>query len=226
MPRDRVVLPTPEFSIPAAVFTPVGLVMVIPVDPAGKTVTFGISEALAEPKSRAGWTEYERSGEAARAAKRNYAGEDTQPVRSLIDGTDDAAVRLWAPYSIPDLPTWHRGRVCLIGDAAHALPPNGQGSAQALEDAGVLARLLASEQAVAQGHDRLFAHFERVRRARVETVKKFSKAAGAAKGRSGPWVWWAKKWAMWVYMSWWNGGVFRDTRLMGYDVDEEDILVK
>ncbi|WP_229075968.1 FAD-dependent monooxygenase [Actinoplanes sp. DH11] len=38
---------------------------------------------------------------------------------------------------------WHRGRVVLIGDAAHSCPPTlAQGAAQALEDASVLAELL------------------------------------------------------------------------------------
>lgn len=38
---------------------------------------------------------------------------------------------------------WHRGRVVLIGDAAHSCPPTlAQGAAQALEDAAVLAELL------------------------------------------------------------------------------------
>jgi 2-polyprenyl-6-methoxyphenol hydroxylase-like FAD-dependent oxidoreductase len=38
---------------------------------------------------------------------------------------------------------WHRGRVVLIGDAAHTCPPTlAQGAAQAFEDAAVLAELL------------------------------------------------------------------------------------
>ncbi|WP_040701646.1 FAD-dependent monooxygenase [Nocardia vinacea] len=40
-------------------------------------------------------------------------------------------------------PPWHRGRVVLIGDAAHTCPPTlAQGGAQALEDAAVLSELL------------------------------------------------------------------------------------
>jgi 2-polyprenyl-6-methoxyphenol hydroxylase-like FAD-dependent oxidoreductase len=44
---------------------------------------------------------------------------------------------------------WHRGRVVLIGDAAHTCPPTlAQGAAQALEDAAVLAELLLTHDAV------------------------------------------------------------------------------
>ena len=40
---------------------------------------------------------------------------------------------------------WNRGRVVLIGDAAHACPPTlAQGGSQALEDAAVLTELLLS----------------------------------------------------------------------------------
>ncbi len=42
------------------------------------------------------------------------------------------------------LPSFHRGRVALLGDAAHPMTPNlGQGACQALEDAAVLTRLAA-----------------------------------------------------------------------------------
>jgi 2-polyprenyl-6-methoxyphenol hydroxylase-like FAD-dependent oxidoreductase len=44
---------------------------------------------------------------------------------------------------------WNRGRVVLIGDAAHACPPTlAQGGAQALEDAAVLTELLLSRNVV------------------------------------------------------------------------------
>jgi len=44
---------------------------------------------------------------------------------------------------------WNRGRVVIIGDAAHACPPTlAQGGAQALEDAAVLAELLLGRHAV------------------------------------------------------------------------------
>jgi 2-polyprenyl-6-methoxyphenol hydroxylase-like FAD-dependent oxidoreductase len=44
---------------------------------------------------------------------------------------------------------WNRGRVVLIGDAAHTCPPTlAQGAAQALEDAAVLADLLLARDAL------------------------------------------------------------------------------
>ncbi|GGW82016.1 FAD-dependent oxidoreductase [Streptomyces caelestis] len=43
--------------------------------------------------------------------------------------------------------SWHRGRVVLIGDAAHVCPPTlAQGAAMSLEDASVLAEMLGEEQ--------------------------------------------------------------------------------
>jgi flavin-dependent dehydrogenase len=46
-------------------------------------------------------------------------------------------------WTTTPLPSWHRGNVVLVGDAAHALQPSsGQGACQALEDAEVLARCL------------------------------------------------------------------------------------
>jgi 2-polyprenyl-6-methoxyphenol hydroxylase-like FAD-dependent oxidoreductase len=46
-------------------------------------------------------------------------------------------------------PPWNRGRVVLVGDAAHTCPPTvAQGGAMALEDAGVLAELLLDRDAL------------------------------------------------------------------------------
>ncbi|OAG11552.1 FAD/NAD(P)-binding domain-containing protein [Paraphaeosphaeria sporulosa] len=48
-------------------------------------------------------------------------------------------IGLWQLRDTEPLETWHRGRVILIGDAAHAmLPTQGQGASQAIEDAEAL----------------------------------------------------------------------------------------
>jgi 2-polyprenyl-6-methoxyphenol hydroxylase-like FAD-dependent oxidoreductase len=62
---------------------------------------------------------------------------------------------------------WNRGRVVVVGDAAHSCPPTiAQGAAQALEDAHVLAELLLSREAVDQGLWDAF-HVRRADRARA-----------------------------------------------------------
>ncbi|MEO6943352.1 MAG: FAD-dependent monooxygenase [Lacisediminihabitans sp.] len=57
----------------------------------------------------------------------------------------------WFSQHIVDSP-WNRGRVVVIGDAAHSCPPTiAQGAAQGLEDALVLTELLTDRDAVDQG---------------------------------------------------------------------------
>ncbi|MEU7695229.1 2-polyprenyl-6-methoxyphenol hydroxylase [Microbispora sp. SCL1-1] len=65
-------------------------------------------------------------------------------------------------------PPWNRGRVVLIGDAAHTCPPTiAQGGAQALEDAAVLTELLITHDAVDQD---LWDEFHARRVGRAKTV--------------------------------------------------------
>lgn len=66
-------------------------------------------------------------------------------VRALIAGTDP--IFRWALFDRPPLETWIRGRVTLLGDAAHPMMPfMGQGASQSVEDGLVLARCLAAHR--------------------------------------------------------------------------------
>ncbi|WP_369230751.1 FAD-dependent oxidoreductase [Streptomyces sp. R21] len=63
---------------------------------------------------------------------------------------------------------WHRGRVVLVGDAAHACPPTlAQGAAMSLEDVLVLAELLTSRD---DWDDQLFTDYHDRRLPRVRMV--------------------------------------------------------
>jgi FAD-dependent urate hydroxylase len=65
------------------------------------------------------------------------------------------------------LDTWVRGRVVLVGDAAHATSSNmAEGAAMALEDALVLAECLRYEATPAA-----LSHFEALRRPRTDWVR-------------------------------------------------------
>jgi salicylate hydroxylase len=51
----------------------------------------------------------------------------------------------WALYDREPLPTWTRGRLTLLGDAAHPMLPHlGQGANQSIEDGMALATILAN----------------------------------------------------------------------------------
>jgi len=63
---------------------------------------------------------------------------------------------------------WHRGRVVLVGDAAHCCPPTlAQGAAMSLEDASVLAELLTTRE---DWDDQLFTDYRARRLPRVRMV--------------------------------------------------------
>jgi salicylate hydroxylase len=77
----------------------------------------------------------------------------------------------WGLFTRPLTQNWGRGRIQLIGDAAHAMLPNaGQGACQAFEDAYILARWLAACLDPVEA----FGNFRRIRIPRVHGVQRLS----------------------------------------------------
>lgn len=75
-----------------------------------------------------------------------------QPIPSIIEQTDPLQI---IRTDIRDRPVrfpWGRGRITLLGDAAHPMTPNlGQGGGQAIEDAVTLAECLDQSQTIEHG---------------------------------------------------------------------------
>ncbi|MEV5410492.1 FAD-dependent oxidoreductase [Thermopolyspora sp. NPDC052614] len=100
-----------------------------------------------------------------RALAEGYGGPWTEIAKDITD--PDRINYTWFESLLVDRP-WNRGRVVLIGDAAHACPPTlAQGAAQCLEDAAVLAELLLAADRLDQS---LFDAFMDRRHDRVRTV--------------------------------------------------------
>lgn len=74
-------------------------------------------------------------------------------------------------YDLAPTKKWHKGRVVLLGDAAHATTPNlGQGASQAIEDAYALAESLALHS----DHEAAFRHYVTKRMARAHKIVRIS----------------------------------------------------
>jgi 2-polyprenyl-6-methoxyphenol hydroxylase-like FAD-dependent oxidoreductase len=96
-----------------------------------------------------------------------YAG-DAGPALQLIAATPDFAP-VKPIHTIPRLTRWHTSQMIVMGDAAHApSPTSGQGASLSIEDAVLLATSLRDIQPASAA----FAHFEKLRRPRVEKIIK------------------------------------------------------
>ena len=82
--------------------------------------------------------------EGARAKMRRMFGGWHSPIPRLLEATPADAILKNDTFDRPARRGWSRGRVTLLGDAAHPTTPNmGQGGCMAIEDAAVLAASLA-----------------------------------------------------------------------------------
>jgi salicylate hydroxylase len=83
----------------------------------------------------------------------------------------------WGLYDREPLTRWTQGRLCLLGDAAHAMLPHmGQGANQAIEDAMALATFLRG--ASAADVPEALTRYETLRRDRTAHVQRFSRMNG------------------------------------------------
>lgn len=221
-------VPDSTVSYPSFLWTQAGMLMTVPIDRDAQTIAWGINMELPD-RNRAGWQALQDSGEAIRLAKKDYEHLTIEPIRTILDRANESEARLWATYSIPKLATWHTDKVCLIGDAAHALPPNGQGSGLAFEDAAVLTRLICSTPAslvsatAETGHyHALFERFQQLREGRIEGCREKTKTVSGTKHRTPEWQWALKKWGFRAFF-WWNSYELPFFKQTTYDVDALDL---
>ena len=117
------------------------------------------------------------SGEKLRAELLHLVAGDRTPATEIIRATREI-YPAWPTYDFPTVPVWHRGRMVIIGDAAHATSPAaGQGASMAIEDAVTLGKCLRDVPDV----ERALATYESLRRERVEAVVAAGKRNGEQK---------------------------------------------
>lgn len=117
--------------------------------------------------------------EALRSMFSTWGASSRALVELLLDTHEPS---LWAMWDHTPASTYTKGRIAMMGDAAHATTPfQGQGAGQAIEDALVLATLLAevSDPSMIQN---AFLAFDQVRRVRTQRVVSTSRDAGQLVG--------------------------------------------
>ncbi|KAI0364701.1 FAD/NAD(P)-binding domain-containing protein [Pilatotrama ljubarskyi] len=88
-------------------------------------------------------------------------------------------VNRWAVHTTSPLPSFVSGHVALLGDAAHAMMPyQGAGAGQSIEDAYVLATLLADSRTTRATLDRALHAYDTARRPFAQRVQAASRENG------------------------------------------------
>lgn len=113
----------------------------------------------------------------------------------------------WGQFTGEHAPQWTRGRVTLLGDAAHAmLATFAQGAAMAFEDSYVLAKWLGEHR---DEPERALAGYEAVRKPRATRIQNLSRAEVAFKNISSPIERLKRQWAYLTRFGSTPGGAYR-----------------
>jgi salicylate hydroxylase len=114
--------------------------------------------------------------------RREFAGWDPR-IGSLLQQVQSTF--RWALYDREPLPGWSRGRLSLLGDAAHPMLPHlGQGANQSIEDGMALATIL--KHADAETAPAALLAYERLRRGRVAEVQRGARENGLRYDSANP----------------------------------------
>lgn len=120
-----------------------------------------------------------------KAEVRDFFRDAADPVPALIEATPEDAIFRNRVYDLPTVRPWSRGRVTILGDAAHAMRPNlGQGACIAAEDAVVLGACVRRHRDVATALRR----FEALRRRRTGWIVFWSKQVSVLEYLESRWA--------------------------------------
>lgn len=98
--------------------------------------------------------------------------------QAILGKADPDSLKLWKLWDMKNLPAWNHSRLALIGDAAHPfLPHQGQGAAQAMEDAVALGTVLEKGLTADEVPERLKLYND-IRYERASKVQEFTRLAG------------------------------------------------
>jgi 2-polyprenyl-6-methoxyphenol hydroxylase-like FAD-dependent oxidoreductase len=157
-----------------------GALVLMPEDRQGSVIMVA-KQVRMEQQTREQWDEYARHDRDKMCQLFREGYEDWPPgstARAIIDavcGRNKDSMYLWPYMRMARLERWYskqqQGRVVILGDAAHALPPSsGQGVNQALEDVDSLTKLLLNDHASNEERKDALAGWQQTRQDRIDAI--------------------------------------------------------
>jgi len=107
-----------------------------------------------------------------------YESFDAAVVK-LISKADSNTLKVWKLLDMDEIPKWSKGRLLLLGDAAHPfLPHQGQGAGSAIEDAAALSTVLPLGTKRDEVEERLVL-YDDIRHERATKIQQYSRLIGS-----------------------------------------------
>ncbi|KAK7883751.1 hypothetical protein LTR67_010913 [Exophiala xenobiotica] len=207
LPRSKLATSSGSMYMPSLVLGKLNSFMFMPCTYTGDRVgCFATVES--HDKSREGWAILQADKTALYEILQSHHEDEKWPdvVHAASRHVDKDTLTLWPYYKVPELSSWmsSSGRVTVIGDAAHAMPPTGGvGAAMAFEDACSLADVLESvsgKEADVLDH---LTKWQTIRQQRVKQALAFTSKGGDMRKSSVSTFWQLfKEWTMWLYFRW------------------------
>lgn len=168
--RSTVEWPYPEYEKACTIQGKPGAFFMIPEVADGSEIMVGMQVNYPE-QTRAEWEKLSKDKEKQCDFYRKGYDQWHATARSIIDSVcaHQETMYLWPFMRMPKLERWYSlaGRVVIVGDAAHAVPPSsGQGVNQALEDIYSLTLILKSSKNFLKS----LSDWQEMRQARIDAV--------------------------------------------------------
>ncbi|RMZ82993.1 hypothetical protein DV737_g1815, partial [Chaetothyriales sp. CBS 132003] len=210
----------PDIQLPCMILGRANAFAFIPHTHDGKETTVFATIEMSD-RSRAEWEAWMQDKATLKQEMVDRHGPNSewpQIVTTACLELDVERVSAWPCYKLPPLERYvsSDGRVVVLGDAAHGIPPHaGQGAAMAFEDAATLADVIAASSPV--GLSERLSQWQQLRIARIKQVMEMTAKSGAARRATSSLLQQIiKEYVIWAYL-WWNGANHGVEWLYGYD---------
>ncbi|KAJ5640106.1 FAD/NAD(P)-binding domain-containing protein [Penicillium longicatenatum] len=137
VPTSHVKFPK-DYALPVTIMSAThGVYILAPNLPDGSELMV-VKQKKIEEHDREGWKAFVEDKQGCVVFLRQGADNFPEVVRKAVSGLDTESIFIWPFYEVPRMNSWtsEKGRVTILGDAAHAISPSsGQSANQVFEDA-------------------------------------------------------------------------------------------